>query len=500
MGADKIHKIEKHYDVPIMSFKGTSGGRRKVAELMELNVSINDAGTWEDIDDGRLLWRLRVDSYNAHFMSFKFSKFKLPPGAELYFVSVYRDFQIGPFTEKHNQPTGRFGSPVIAGDAAVIELYLPGELDEADLTLESVSYGFKNALGMGRFPYRKNVLKEEKELRQPLPDNLRAKSNFSCQRDINCPEGAPFQNEKRAVGQGYDGAYVCSGQLVNNVRQDNRYFYLTAAHCEWYLDPSTMSYYWNYENTGCGTNDYPAYTYSVGSINRFYNTSDDRDINLLELTGIDLENTYNFYYMGWNRNDAVPPTSCSMISHPDDKPKQIVIHYGPIVDCAIGSCPFGWGTYFWRVNGWDVGVDERGSSGGGLMDQNHLLIGTLTGGVGEDCYDFVWDEFAKISYEWAGLQPWLDPDNTGVMSLPGKDHTAEVCNTCGDLDSSGGDVDLNDFAIFANCWGENPLTNFHCTCANLIESGDHEINLLDLSVLAQLFLSSSADYAPNCSP
>ena len=53
---------------------------------------------------------------------------------------------------------------------------------------------------------------------------------FSCQRDIACVEGAPYQDVKRAVAEGYDGTYICSGQLINNVRQDNRYLYITAGH------------------------------------------------------------------------------------------------------------------------------------------------------------------------------------------------------------------------------------------------------------------------------
>jgi len=63
----------------------------------------------------------------------------------------------------------------------------------------------------------------------------------------------------------------------------------------------------------------------------------------------------------------------------------------------------------------------------------------------------------------------------------------------------GGDVDLVDYALFANCWGEDPTINSSCTCANLVEFDDHIIDLLDLAVLAELYLSSSESYAPGCS-
>ena len=71
--------------------------------------------------------------------------------------------------------------------------------------------------------------------------------------------------------------------------------------------------------------------------------------------------------------------------------------------------------------------------------------------------------------------------------------------TCGDLDDSGGDVDMVDFGLFADCWGEDPLLNASCICANLVEDGDNIIDLADLAVFAELFLDSSSNYPPDCS-
>jgi hypothetical protein len=242
---------------------------------------------------------------------------------------------------------------------------------------------------------------------------------FSCQRDINCEEGAPYQDVKRAAAEGYDGQYICSGQMINNTRQDNRYLYITAEHCEWWIDPPTMAYYWNYENSTCGSNDAPL-TFSTGSTDLYHSAA--ADLDLLELDGTDLENRYDLYYVGWNHSGATP-TSGATIGFPSDKPKQITIENDPVIDCAPGECPNGWGPNFWRIEAWDVGVPEGGSSGGMLLDQDNLLVGTLTGGVGTNCNTFEWDEFAKIAPHWASLQPFLDPNATGAVSLPGKDHT-----------------------------------------------------------------------------
>jgi len=42
-----------------------------------------------------------------------------------------------------------------------------------------------------------------------------------CNNNINCPEGAPWQIDKRPCHDPYiGGSRICSGALVNNVRQD----------------------------------------------------------------------------------------------------------------------------------------------------------------------------------------------------------------------------------------------------------------------------------------
>jgi hypothetical protein len=246
-----------------------------------------------------------------------------------------------------------------------------------------------------------------------------------CQKDINCPEGLPYQQEKRAVAQGYDGSYVCSGQLVGNARQDCANYYLTAAHCEWFLDPATMVYYWNFENSTCGGDDAPWDVYSTGSWHRFSITDDaDSDVTLMEL--FDNLDPYDVYYMGWTRS-TVPSAESAMISFPDGQPKQITIDTDTLIDCAAGPCAGGWGPNYWRVTSWEVGVDEIGSSGGGLMNQDRLLVGQLTGGIGTDCDDFRWDEFAKLSVGMdLGMAAFLDPDSSGVESVPGMDNS--VCS------------------------------------------------------------------------
>jgi len=387
----------------------------RVAVAIPLRLSPNDAGTWETIPGVGSVWRIRISSPGAVFLSFKFADFELPEGAELHFVSVGRDYHDGAYTAQHNRPPRRFGSPMVPGDSAVIELFLPEGSESASLELESVSHGFRDVMGMGSFAPRGGPHAAASESLEAV---VLAGGAFSCQRDVNCEEGAPYQDVKRAVAEGYDGQYICSGQLINNARHDNRYLYLTADHCEWWIDPPTMAYYWNYENSTCGSNNAPL-RFSTGSTDLYHDAA--ADLDLLELDGTDLEGRYDIYFVGWNSSGDTP-TSAATIGFPADKPKQISIRNDPVINCATGGCPNGWGPNFWRIDAYNVGVTEGGSSGGMLLDQDNLLVGTLTGGVGTNCNNFGWDEFAKIAPQWTSLQPFLDPDATGRISLPGKDH------------------------------------------------------------------------------
>ena len=60
----------------------------RVAYAIPLRASPQDAGSWETIPGVGSVWRLRVDSPGAVFLSFKFADFELPEGAELHFISV----------------------------------------------------------------------------------------------------------------------------------------------------------------------------------------------------------------------------------------------------------------------------------------------------------------------------------------------------------------------------------------------------------------------------
>lgn len=98
---------------------------------------------------------------------------------------------------------------------------------------------------------------------------------------------------------------------------------------------------------------------------------------------------------------------------------------------------------YWRLN-WKrtkngFSVTEGGSSGSPLFNNNSRIIGQLYGGSDINCKDPANDPaiYGKISVSWNGSTPqkrlkdWLDPLNTGAISLDGKylkDAPVNICN------------------------------------------------------------------------
>jgi hypothetical protein len=66
---------------------------------------------------------------------------------------------------------------------------------------------------------------------------------------VNCPQGAAFQDVKRAVlFVLFNGSY-CSAGLLNDTAEDGTPYFLTANHCG---DMTNGVAVFGYENTGCG--------------------------------------------------------------------------------------------------------------------------------------------------------------------------------------------------------------------------------------------------------
>jgi hypothetical protein len=372
-----------------------------------VNITPASQGTWEQLPEGRL-WRLRVTSAGATDLNLGFTTFWLPEGATLHVSSADGSYFQGPYTAQDNKPHGQLWTPVIPGEVAVIELFVPAQATaEPKLVLSQVGTGYRDWF---------------KQKGQFTP-----KAEGTCNVDVVCPVATSWTNEVRSVGvYTINGSWTCSGTLIADVAGDFRNFFLTANHCGLSSgNAPTVVVYWNYQSATCGTHG-PGSLAQNQSGAVFRAAKYDCDFALIELDDIP-DPSFNVFYSGWDRSGTAL-AGCVGIHHPDCDVKAISFSSNALT--TVNSCIGSGSATHWQVV-WSLGVTEPGSSGSGIWNPaTHRLVGTLSGGdsactlpQGPDCY-------GKFAVGWASgassadrLRDWLDPQTTGVLSVPGANPT-----------------------------------------------------------------------------
>lgn len=382
-----------------------------------VNYNLQNSGIWIfDEANNRATWFLGVQCTSAKSINFIFNQFYLVKGAEMFIWSVTRDEFIGKITEKNNSEAHVLGTTLIHDDAAVIELNVPlSRMHEAQLSLGTIVHGYRTVLS--------SHLSDDLEQRGPYG------TSGNCNNNVNCPVGADWQTEKKAVALILDGGFAaCTGALVNNTANDGTPYFLTANHC-YAANVGSWVFVFNHETTGCTGNTGPTNQTVSGSVLRAKNAGSD--FCLLELNSVPPA-SYNVQYSGWDASDANTASSVVGIHHPSGDLKKISFENDPVTQGAWG------GAQTWDVAQWDDGITEPGSSGSPLFDQNHRIIGQLYGG-GSACNGNTengqGDSYGRFGVSWdlgataaTRLKEWLDPGNTGVLVMNGFPEGAVVAN------------------------------------------------------------------------
>lgn len=371
-------------------------------------------GTWTQVPDGKI-WNLRFTSKNATDINFGFTKFYLPKGVELHFLSYVKkdpNFYDGPYTYEDNQDYKQFWSAPLPGGDVALELFVPNGISEKiELELTKVSTGFRDVFKMFN------------------GDGLIPKQG-TCNNDVVCAVGDPWRDEIRAVAAyTLNGIDQCTGTMVMDAESSFTPYFLTAAHCSvTAINAATMVTIWNYESANCGDLSGGSRLNTVsGAI--FKSRRTNVDVGLVELASTPPE-AFGVYWSGWDATGNAPNGSVG-IHHPNVDEKAISFNNDPLT--SVGSCIVQ-GTpppdTHWRVDNWEDGTTEPGSSGSGLWDPGtHLLVGFLSGGTAS-CTNITNDCYGKVSEAWddgsgaaGNLKHWLDPNNTGAMTQAGSDPT-----------------------------------------------------------------------------
>lgn len=387
-------------------------------------------GTWEDLGDGTHMWRLRIVADSAASLNLGFTRYWMPEGGQLTVYATDGSQIIRPFTAVDNAEHGQLWTPVVLADDIIVEVIVPADaVKDLELELTSINTGYR---GFGELPFQSMLL------------------SGSCNVDVVCPEGDLWEAEIAAVGViSTGGSTFCTGFMVNNTANDLTPYFMTADHCGiGSSNAASLVVYWNYENSTCrpvgspssgGAGDGSLSQFQTGSFFRAgYSTS---DMTLVELDS-DPDPNWEVAFAGWDRS-GVDATSAIAIHHPNTDEKRISYEDDPTtVTSYLGSTVPGDNTHV-RVEDWDLGTTEPGSSGSPLFDQNHRVIGQLHGGFAA-CGNDDSDWYGRFHISWAGggtsstrLSNWLDPGDTGAMTVDTISSAGMTVTPAGDVDHLG---------------------------------------------------------------
>ena len=372
-----------------------------------VSITTDRFGRWESTPDGLHVWRYRIAAERALSINLGFSQFRLPRSAKLYLFGENGKYQIRPFTAADNKPHGELWTPIVRGDSLVLELVVAeSERERVELEVASVNYGYR-----GFF--------------EPAGPRSGA-----CNVDVVCPEGDDWPSQISSVAViSTGGGTFCSGFMVNNVRSDGTPYFMTADHCG--IGPgnaASLVTYWNYQNSTCrtpgsgasgGPGDGTLDQFNTGSTFRAARSASD--FVLVEMDNPP-DPAWNVGFAGWDARDVITDSAIA-IHHPNTDEKRISFEFEPTsITSYLSNISDPNATHI-RVEDWDVGTTEGGSSGSPLFSPEGRVIGQLHGGFAA-CGNDDADWYGRMAVSWdtgttsaSRLRDWLDPDNTGTLVI-----------------------------------------------------------------------------------
>lgn len=388
-----------------------------------VDLDIHNSGTWYELENGDGIWRLALKSKGASSINFVFDAYNLPEGGKVFVYTEDKTQLLGSFTNENSSKKNTLGVGFVLAEKAIIEYHEPAAVKgEGYLHINNVTHGYRDILV--------DVESEEKGA---------FGNSGACNINVNCPEGLPFDFQKRSVAiivVNNNGA--CTGAMVNNTSQDGTPYFLTANHCLG-GDLDNWMFYFNHETSGCSGSNGPTNQSVSGAT--LLSSNAESDFALLELNAAP-PSSYNVCYSGWDATDLEGlVTSAYGIHHPGGDVKKICFDDDAPYHATLG----GFANQVWYVDQWENGVTEPGSSGSPLFNQSGLIIGQLAGGVAA-CSGTVnngeHDFYGRLGVSWTfgnvpsnNISYWLDLANTGALIVP---------NSCGsslpDLNASLGSI------------------------------------------------------------
>lgn len=387
-------------------------GQERFAAPLTADISMEKEGTWTTLPNGARVWQCEVQSPGALGLALLFDQFRLPAGGRLFAYTPDGKTVKGAYTERSCVPSGKFTIGLLPGTTVRLEYFEPADAKgQAQLHLHRVDVAYEPA-GLLDFG-------------DALPCNI----------NVNCPEGAAWQSEKKGVARILmvfsNGLGWCSGTLIANTAGTAEPYFLSAHHCQLIGQNPNFDFWifdFDYEAPGCANPpSEPAFKSVLGCERIAFRA--ETDFMLLRLSP--LPGNYGLWFSGWSR-DTTGVNHSTFIHHPAGDIKKISVD---TAEAVIHPQALNWGGIFgispayshWKVAP-DFGIFQQGSSGSPLFDPNKRIIGQLHGGSRnqfDPCLDNV-TYWGRFDFSWSQgaspqtrLRDWLDAGNLNPSTLNG---------------------------------------------------------------------------------
>ncbi|MFN0172592.1 MAG: trypsin-like peptidase domain-containing protein, partial [Bryobacteraceae bacterium] len=357
----------------------------------DLAPALLESGRWEDLRDGRRVWRLAVRSPGSAALRLNFVDFSVGSGRVWVYPADRDDPSDGPYSGTGVYDNGIFWTATISGESAVVE-YEPGEDQPAEgvppFNLSRIAHRvYEPGQAGAATPILRSLGPRQLETTVgPLAQNLpKEDPAAACNLDVSCyPEWA---EAARMVGnivfELEEGEASCSGTLVATRNNSLKPYFLTANHCVGSESVArTVETFWQFQTSQCRgarpTTRGSARS-QVGATLLSSAGISHGDFTLIRLRDLPA----GVAYSGWDVGEPGLGSLFVGIHHPLGSHKRIsfgrrVSDSGVNVEGLNAPADMFYQTVFYD------GVTEPGSSGSPIFTSPGVLVGVLSYGLVAD--------------------------------------------------------------------------------------------------------------------
>jgi lysyl endopeptidase len=205
------------------------------------------------------------------------------------------------------------------------------------------------------------------------------------------------------------GPHVCTCTLLNDRAQNHFPYFLTANHCvPTQAIARTVEVWWFYQTSYCNSGILRnGIVHSTAHANLLV-TQRSNDFALLRLLSIAPGGAV---FSGWTSGAQAVGTAIFGLHHPGGyippTPNSYLRRAAGSITSANYSCPASGLVHGYGIN-WTLGTAEPGSSGSGLWNSSHYLVGVLSCGPSiPACSGH--NTYSKLANFYSQIRPYIDP-------------------------------------------------------------------------------------------